>query len=83
MEQEYFTVAEVAEKLKVTPQAVYKWIKQKKITVVYAGADARITSAAIEAFIKSSTESRLGGDSAKMDTQISAPGQAAFDLVTA
>lgn len=70
MDEQYFTVAEVAEKLKVTPQAVYKWIKQKKIAVVYAGADTRITSAAIEAFIKASTESRLKSDSAKMDTQI-------------
>lgn len=70
MDEEYFTVAEVAEKLKVTPQAVYKWIKQKKIAVVYAGSDTRITSAAIEAFIRSSTESRLKNDSAKMETQI-------------
>jgi excisionase family DNA binding protein len=70
MDEEYFTVAEVAEKLKVTPQAVYKWIKQRKITAVYAGADARITSSEIEAFIKRSTESRLGSDSAKMETQI-------------
>jgi excisionase family DNA binding protein len=70
MDEEYFTVAEVAEKLKVTPQAVYKWIKQKKIAVIYAGADARITSSEIEAFIKRSTESRLGSDSTKMETQI-------------
>jgi excisionase family DNA binding protein len=83
MDEEYFTVAEVAEKLKVTPQAVYKWIKQKKITVIYAGADARITSSEIEAFIKRSTESRLGSDSDKMGAQITAPGQAAFDLATA
>jgi len=83
MDEEYFTVAEVAEKLKVTPQAVYKWIKQKKIAVVYAGADTRITSAAIEAFIKASTESRLAGNSSKMDTQITAPGHAASSLASA
>ena len=70
MDEQYFTVAEVAEKLKVTPQAVYKWIKQRKISAVYAGADARITSSEIEAFIKRSTESRSASNSSKMDTQI-------------
>jgi excisionase family DNA binding protein len=70
MDEKYFTVAEVAEKLKVTPQAVYKWIKQRKITAVYAGADARITSSEIEAFIKRSTDSRTADNSSKMDKQI-------------
>lgn len=83
MDEEYFTVAEVASKLKVTPQAVYKWIKQKKLAVIYAGADARVTSGALEAFIKTSTESRLGGDVGKIEPQIGVPGQAAFDLATA
>lgn len=58
MHEEYFTVAQVAEKLQVTPQAVYKWIKQKKIAAVYAGADARITSTEIAAFVARSTEAR-------------------------
>lgn len=83
MDEQYFTVAEVAERLKVTPQAVYKWIKQGKITTVYAGADARITGAEIDAFIKRSTESRLAGDSAKMDSDIRTPGHAASSLVAA
>lgn len=77
MDDEYFTVAEVAERLKVTPQAVYKWIKQGKIVAVYAGSDARITSAEIAAFVKRSTESRMGSDSAKMGEQIQIPSLAA------
>lgn len=58
MEQEYFTIPEVADRLKVTPAAIRKWIAQGKIEVVYVGADRRITGAAIEAFVRNSTEAR-------------------------
>lgn len=70
MEEEYFTIPEVAKKLKVTRAAVYKWIAQGKLVAIYVGSDRRVTSAAIEAFIRISTESRQSDDSAKMDTQI-------------
>lgn len=78
MELEYFTIPEVAKKLKVTRAAVYKWIREGKIATVSVGSDQRITSAAIEAFIKASTESRQAKDSAKMDTQISTSGHVAY-----
>jgi excisionase family DNA binding protein len=83
MDQEYFTIPEVAQKLKVTRAAVYKWIAQGRLVAIYVGSDRRVTSSAIEAFIKASTESRQSEDSDKMETQITAPGQAAFDLATA
>lgn len=81
MEQEYFTIPEVAEKLKVTPAGVRKWIAQGKIEVVYVGSDRRITGAAIEAFVRESTqarqakraESRGGKDSAKIETDTRMP----------
>lgn len=55
MNEEYFTVAEVAKRLKVTPQAVYKWISQKRLHAVYVGSERRITSSAIEEFVRNST----------------------------
>jgi excisionase family DNA binding protein len=58
MDVEYFTIPEVAEKLKVTRAAVNKWISQGKIDVVYVGSDRRITGAAIEAFVQASTKAR-------------------------
>jgi hypothetical protein len=60
-----------------------KWIAQGRLVAIYVGSDRRVTSSAIEAFIKASTESRQSEDSDKMETQITAPGQAAFDLATA
>lgn len=52
MEEEYFTVDEVAEKLKVTRAAVYKWMKAGRLAFVYVGDDRRITSSALKAFIR-------------------------------
>lgn len=56
MDREYFTVAEVAEKLKVSKAAVNKWIAQGRLECVYVGSDRRITSDAIDAFIQASTD---------------------------
>lgn len=58
MDQEYFTIPEAAAKLRVTPAAIRKWIAQKKIEVVYVGADRRITGQALEAFVQASTAAR-------------------------
>jgi excisionase family DNA binding protein len=80
MELEYFTIPEVAKKLKVTRAAVYKWIREGKIATIAVGSDQRITSSAIDAFIKASTESRAAKDSAKMDSDIRTPGHAAPSL---
>jgi excisionase family DNA binding protein len=61
-EEVYYTVAEVAKRLRVTPQAVYKWIKQNRIAVVYAGSDRRITRSALLTFIEQSTRQHLDRD---------------------
>ena len=55
MDQEYFTIPEVAGQLKVTPAAIRKWIAQGRIEVVYVGSDRRITRTAVEAFVRNST----------------------------
>lgn len=75
MDQEYFTIPEVAEKLKVTRAAIYKWIAQGKLACVYVGSDRRITSDAIEAFVRASTEeARKGEDGrATIEGRIEAP----------
>lgn len=65
MDQEYFTIPEVATKLKVSRAAVYKWIAQGRLEAIYVGADRRITSDAIAAFIKGSTAAHKGSDEAK------------------
>jgi excisionase family DNA binding protein len=67
MNEEYFTIPEVAKKLKVTRAAVYKWIAQGKLAVVYVGSDRRITSNAIADFVRASTQARLS-EGASHDT---------------
>jgi len=56
MDQEYFTIPEVAKKLKVTRAAIYKWIAQGRLKAVYVGANRRVTSKAIEEFVRLSTQ---------------------------
>jgi excisionase family DNA binding protein len=58
MDEEYFTIPEVAKKLKVTRAAVYKWIAQGRMEAIYVGADRRVTNTAIEAFVARSTAAR-------------------------
>lgn len=74
MDQEYFTIPEVAARLKVTPAAIRKWIAQGKIEVVYVGSDRRITSDAIAAFVKASTETRRAARGNESAEDIQAPG---------
>lgn len=56
MEEEFFTPAEVAEKFKVTKQAVYKWMKEGKLDYEVVGSDRRITATAIAAFLRAGKE---------------------------
>ncbi len=72
MEEEYFTPVEVAQKLKVTRAAIYKWMAEGKLEYVFVGSDRRITRAAIEAFIKVSTAARKGEDPGKIEEHIEA-----------
>lgn len=48
---ELFTVKELAARLKVTPRAVYGWISDGKLIAVYVGSNARVSEAALEAFL--------------------------------
>ena len=52
MNEDYFTVKEVAERLKVTRQAVYDWISEGRLRAVKVGNRTRIARSAIEAFIR-------------------------------
>ncbi len=52
MQEEYFTVAEIAERFKVSRQAVYDWIKEGKLKAIKVGNRTRISRSAIEDFIR-------------------------------
>jgi excisionase family DNA binding protein len=54
--EELFTISEVAARLKVTRDAVYKWIRKGRLEAVYAGDHMRVTRSALEQFIAQSTE---------------------------
>ncbi len=49
---EYLTVAEVAQRLKVTRQAVYNWIKDGRLRAVKVGTSVRIPLEAVRAFLR-------------------------------
>jgi excisionase family DNA binding protein len=73
MAEKLYTVPEAAEYMRVTRAAIYKWIQQKRIEVVYVGSERRITQAAIDAFIKASTQERRLADDDMIDENIEAP----------
>jgi excisionase family DNA binding protein len=52
MDDEYFTVEEVAKRFKVTKAAVYKWMRAGDLPYVIIGKDRRITGSALKAFVK-------------------------------
>jgi excisionase family DNA binding protein len=52
MDEEYFTIEEVAERLKVSRGAVYKWMAAGELPYVIVGRHRRITGAALRAFVK-------------------------------
>lgn len=52
MEEEYYTIDEVAKRFKVTRGAVYKWMRSGDLPFVYVGKDRRITGTALRAFVK-------------------------------
>jgi excisionase family DNA binding protein len=76
--EKLYTVPEAAEVLRVTRAAVYKWIREKRIEVVYVGSERRITQSAIEAFIKASTDRRVAGGDTIEDESLSPSHVAAF-----
>ena len=52
MDEEYFTVKEIAEHLKVSRQAVYDWIYEGRLKAVKVGNRTRIPKSGLEAFIR-------------------------------
>lgn len=52
MDDEYYTVEEVAKRFKVTKAAVYKWMRAGDLPYVIIGKDRRITGSALKAFVK-------------------------------
>lgn len=75
--EKLYTIPEAADALRVTRAAVYKWIREGKIEVVYVGSERRITQGAIEAFIKASTADRRGANSDTIDDDTLSPSHAA------
>jgi excisionase family DNA binding protein len=51
-EETFYTIPEAAKKLRVTRAALYKWMKEGRLGFVLVGSERRITSSAIDAFVK-------------------------------
>ncbi len=51
-EEHYFTPAEVAQRFRVTRQAVYNWINEGKLPAVRLGQAIRIPSSALQSFVQ-------------------------------
>jgi excisionase family DNA binding protein len=54
VEERYFTVEEVAERLKVSHMTIYRWIKAGKLGAYKMGGEFRITERDIERFLEAS-----------------------------
>lgn len=52
MKEEYFTVKEVAQQLKVSRQAIYEWINAGSLRAVKAGNRTRIPASALNDFLR-------------------------------
>ena len=51
-DEHYFTPAEVAQRFRVTRQAVYNWISEGKLPAVKLGQAIRIPSSALKTFVQ-------------------------------
>lgn len=60
MDEEYYTIEEIAKKLKVTRGAVYKWMALGYLPYIIVGKHRRITEAALRAFIKPGKADDMG-----------------------
>lgn len=52
LDEEYFTVQEVAKRFRVSRQAVYDWIDAGRLRAVRVGERVRIPASALQEFIK-------------------------------
>jgi excisionase family DNA binding protein len=52
MEEELYTVAQVADRLKVTRRTVREWLRTNRLRAVKAGHQWRITASDLQAFLQ-------------------------------
>jgi excisionase family DNA binding protein len=52
VEEQYYTVQEIAKRLRVTRQAIYNWIDEGRLQAVKVGRSLRIPESALRAFIQ-------------------------------
>lgn len=52
VEERYYTVEEIAKRLRVTRQAIYNWIDEGRLHAVKVGRALRIPESAVNAFLK-------------------------------
>lgn len=64
VEETYFTVEEVAERLKVSRMSVYRWIKTGQLDAYKLGGEFRISEEAVERFLEAHRFRGKGGDNA-------------------
>lgn len=72
-----YTIPETAEYLRVTRAAVYKWIREGRIGVVYVGSERRITQSAIDAFVQESTDRQIRDRGGTIEGESRTPSRAA------
>ncbi len=64
MEEVYYTIDEVAERLKVTRKAIYDWMRSGELGYVQIASRRRIPQSALSAFIKAGKPEEVSeGDS--------------------
>jgi excisionase family DNA binding protein len=51
VEERYYTPAEIAERLKVTPRTVYRWLESGELRAIRFTREYRISEADVEDFI--------------------------------
>ena len=79
-DERLYTIPEAATKLRVKRDAIYKWIREGRLDYVVVGSQRRITSSAIDAFIKASTEAekaRLADSGTIEELPMQSPSRAA------
>lgn len=59
--EQFYTIEEVAEALKVTRAAIYKWMKEGKLEYVSVGSDRRIPQSALDTFLGRKKEDNTKG----------------------
>ena len=67
-EETFYTIPEAAAKLRVKRDAIYKWMREGRLSFVIVGSQRRITGSAITTFVREGTATERADDD-KMDTQ--------------